>query len=546
MPAVFSFAAGGAKGCKKGKSCGATCIYFDDDCLIDAADPVNSSLNSLRQMLRGLEKEGVLTEEQTSGYFSKLVKTKSSGSSEDEDEDEDDQEDDVDLKSSTLKKRVKELNASIEALKKEHTVNGVLDEKSYQQTLNKTLELAVSASFTEREKSIPASVAEVEGTQKRLAQLNAYTKLQEEVQAAKDAGKPFTPQQLSEKLEPLAAARRTRGEPSEAQVSMFLSLMPDSERKYLEKAGALDKSPIGGKFGKDVSTNALPESYGPLGKQTADQKNARARVLAAVFLSEDGRDFASGVRLPITWMDLEHNIPAEVAGKAAEQGRNYSFFRTGSNVGRASTPYDTWWKTREKEGGYQFDKDNKLTTESKQKVQENFDKKMDQILFKKDVESRASRAKTADQIRLLGQQAAAVEDKQLREKLLTKIITFNLGASAETIGGGIQSHGRGDKRWYWFGKDVAGSEQLTTSMIEKMAVLYERGDKQSLAKAREILNSGTTRAKELISKQVKPAPGDVDAETGLPFVRVKGEKTKQVRAIVRTVREEVFQELMDL
>jgi hypothetical protein len=528
--------------CQKGKSCSATCIYYNDDCLVGLDPGVSSNVTSVRNMLRNLEEKGVLDDEQISSYFGRIIQSKKSGG----DEDDEEESGGFDPSSSALKKRGKEINEAAEQLKKVHTVNGALNQKAYEKDLEHTLELAVSASFTEREKAIPPSVSEIEGTQRRISQLQAYTKLQAEAQAASDAGKPLTPQQLSEKLAPLAKERRTQGEPSEAKVSLFLSLLPDTERKYLEKAGALDKSPVGGKFGKDTSTTALPESYGPLSKQTGDQKNARARVLAAVFLAEDGRDFASGIRMPITWMDMEHNIPADVAGKAAEQGLNYSFFRTGSNVGRGSTPYDTWWATRVRDGGYQFDNNSSLSAESRKKVQETFDMKMSQIRFKNDVESRASRAKTADQLRTLAKEANAVEDKALREKLLTKILAFNLNASAETVGGGIQSHGRGDKRWYWFGKDVAGSGALSSQLVEKMAQLYERGDKDALAKAREILNSGTTRVKAQVQSRVQPAKEDIDVDTGLPFVRVKGERGAQVRAIVEEVRNDVFNELMAL
>ena len=530
-------AKGGKKDkCKKGKSCSAACIYHNDFCLVGLPEGLQDDVNRVRDGLTELVKKGTLSEEQASGYFGRLADKKSKSEEEDDEEGGD---------VTFSKNKVAQMKASYDKLKQQHTVNGKLDEKAFNETLDYHLELAVMASHTDREKAIPASVAEVEGTQKRIAQLEKYDALQKDVQRRLDAGKPYTPEELRQAEAPLIAARRTREEPTLAEKEFFISLLPASEIKYMSTAGALLKSPIGGKYGDDTSTTALPESYGRLDKQTKEQAYNRVLTLAGIYLREDGREFASGIRMPVTWMDLEHNIPAEVAGKAAEQGSNYAFFRTGSNVGRGATPYLQWWAGRVKEGGYEFDKDGNLTPESRNKVQDHFDKKMSQVFFKNDVESRASRAKTGEQIRQLHEQAKEITDKSLREKLLTKIIAFNLN-TVETVGGGIQSHGRGDKRWYWFGKDVAGSGELSSRLIDKLTALYEAGDKEKIEKFREILNSGSTRVKQAVEQRVKPDPSDIDEDTGLPFVRVKGARGAEVRAIVSEVRDEVFQEVMAL
>lgn len=50
--------------CKKGKSCGATCIDPREDCIIDFNPDVNSALNSVRQYLSKRQEEGAITPEQ--------------------------------------------------------------------------------------------------------------------------------------------------------------------------------------------------------------------------------------------------------------------------------------------------------------------------------------------------------------------------------------------------------------------------------------------------------------------------------------------------
>jgi hypothetical protein len=522
--------------CVKGNSCGATCIFHNDKCIMDLPAGVQSPVSQVRDRLEKLVKSGKITEDEAASYFGRLAEKSKSEST---------QEDEEDQAVTFTKGKAKEIEATYEKFKQQFMVNGKLDEKALDEALNYNLELAVAATYTEREKAIPASVKEIEGTQQRREYLKKYSELQEDVQKRKDAGNPYTPEELKKKLEPLTAERRIRPEPTMAEKEFFLALLPKQEVDYLETAGALLKSPNGGRFGEDTSTSALPVSYGPLGKQTRQEARNRALLLVGVYHMEDGRDFGSGVRMPITWMDMEHNIPAEVAGKAAEQGCNFSFFRTGSNVGRGSTPYIQWWEARVKSEGYEFDKNNNLTPESRNRVQNNFTEKMNQIFFKNDVENRAARAKTGAQIRELYEQAKAVSDKALREKLLTKIIAFNLN-TIETVGGGIQSHGRGEKRWYWFGKDVAGSEQLSSKLLEKLASLHEEGNQDKIRQFREILNSGSIRVKEQVNRRVKPDPKDIDSDTGLPFVRVKGERGSEVRAIVKEVRDQIFNEIMSL
>jgi hypothetical protein len=53
-PAVFSFAAAGQKNCKIGKSCGATCINANDDCLLELIPGISQALTKSSQRINGL------------------------------------------------------------------------------------------------------------------------------------------------------------------------------------------------------------------------------------------------------------------------------------------------------------------------------------------------------------------------------------------------------------------------------------------------------------------------------------------------------------
>jgi hypothetical protein len=529
----------GSKKCEKGKSCNATCIFRGDDCISLLSPDLQGALADVRDMLMERVASGKMTQEEAEGYFKRLAQDKSKKKDGDDEEDEDTGDEEAGFP----KARIKEFRNAVESLRAKNTKNGVLDSETYQKQLDNVVELAVAASFTDREKKIPISPDEAEAIQKRYKQLEAYDKLSKEVESRKKEGNPMSPEELGEKLRPLAEARRKPV--SEEEVALFIAMLPESERKYLQKAGALDKKETAGRFSEDSKSDSLPENYGPLKDQGSTYGNNRLKMLARIYLEEDGRDFASGLRVPITHCDLEHTVAEETAGKAAEQGLNYSFMKTGLNVGRGNTPHLAWWAARSKEHGYKFDENDNLLPESRAKVQANFDKVMRQIEFKNRVEMEAARAKNADMLRELYKQAQGEEDSDLKKKLFTKIIAYNLGTS-ETVGGGVQSHGRGDKRWYWLGKDTNQGDKVSSRMIEKLISLYEAGDTEGIAKFRSILGQASEKVKAEVKQRVTPDAADIDPSSGELFVRVKGERGKQVRDIVTEVRDQVLDEILSI
>lgn len=527
------------KKCNIGKACNATCIFRGDECISSLDPPVGEALSDVRDMLMERVSAGQMSQEEAEGFFKRLAQDKTKKKlSEGEEEGE---EDSTDQEAGFSKARIKEFREAAKSLRDSHTKDGVLDKESYDKSLDKVIGLAVAASFTDREKKIPISPDEVEGIHKRMKQLEAYDKLSREVEERKKSGNPMSPEELGDKLRPLAEARRKPV--SDQEVAMFIAMLPESERNYLQKAGALDKKDTGGRFGNNPSSDAVPENYGPLKDQGSKYANNRMNLLARIYLEEDGRDFASGRRVPITHCDLEHTVAEETAGRAAEQGLNYSFMKTGLNVGRGNTPHLDWWAARTREYGYEFDEDGKLTPQSRRRVQENYDKVMRQIDFKNQVELEAARAKNGAMLRSLYEQARAEEDSDLKKKLFTKIIAYNLGVS-ETVGGGIQSHGRGDKRWYWLGKDTKAGDQVSSKMIDKLISLYEAGDKEGIEKFRELIGQASARVKARVKSEVTPDAADIDPSTGELFVRVKGERGKQVKEIVTRVRDEILSEVL--
>ena len=83
-------------------------------------------------------------------------------------------------------------------------------------------------------------------------------------------------------------------------------------------------------------------------------------------------------------------------------------------------------------------------------------------------------------------------------------------------------------------------------MIEKLISLYEAGDTEGIAKFRSILGQASERVKAEVKQKVTPDAADIDPSTGELFVRVKGDRGKQVRDIVTEVRDQVLDELLSI
>jgi hypothetical protein len=504
----------GGKKCSKGTSCGATCIYSGDECLGEFPRPVSTSLTIVSRLLQdaGLDKE------QSISFLSRLTGGGESA-----------------VWSSS---RAKELSSTLESLRKRVEKDG----GDFDETVEKLVSLAVDASSTERVKNAPMTPEEVEAIQRRVKTIGAaYDKIQKEAEERNRNGNPMSPEELREKVLPIAQSRRRSV--TKEEVDFFIALLPESERNFLKTAGSLKDSPDAGRFSQNPGLDGLPESYGPLGKQGSKYADNRMRMIAGVYLAEDGKDFLTGIRIPLTHSDLEHNIPFEVGGRASEQPANMALFRSSNNGGRASSLYQDWWAAKSKVNGYKFDSSDNLTSDSRKGVVENYAKTWRQINFKNELEIRAKRAENAETLSGIYRQAREEEDKTLRIKYFTKILSNNLGVP-ETVAGGRQSSGRDTKRWYWLGEDTGKDESVSSRIIERVIDLYAKGDKKEIERVRGILLSAGDRVSSRISSEVKPDPKDIEPETGKPFVRISGQRGKDVKKILTEVRDEVLKEIL--
>ena len=510
---AVSFAEGSKK-CIRGKACSSTCIYKGDDCVVGLDPSLSGALTELSAALQKRVKKGSITEEQAVGALRRLA-TKGEG------EDE---------------------NLTLTSTRAKEIVNAL--SKLTDKEANLVFDTVIPGVFTDRTKNTPATPEEIEGLHKNREQLKKFADLQREVLESRKTKKEMSPEELRSKLAEISPERKTV---SKEQVELAMALLPEQERNYLRKAGALDEKETGGRFGDVSSSDALPKSYGPLKQQTANEAENRAKLLMRVYLETGGKDVYTGQPLPITKADLEHIIAESAGGRAAEQGRNYGFLLTSLNVGRGSKLQDDWVEARLK--GLSFDKNGKLTEESRGAVQKAVEKGAAGGELKSSIVSGAKAAKSVDQVRELVSKIEAVPDPKVQAKLYNKLVANFLsqqgeGKVAETARAGLQSHLRAEQAHYWYGPGMKGGLEAGKTITGKITELMGKNDTAGLARLASVMQGASGRIKAQVIKNVKADPSVLKG--GSPVLAMGGEKTQEIIQAVIKTREQILSEIGEL
>jgi hypothetical protein len=517
-------AVGGApKRCRKGKNCSATCIDSREYCLVDFPVPVSESLTHVRDFVENRLKNrvaaGAMTQEQADKYIGRLEEKDNFGAA-----------------------RAKELYKGLQKLQEEHTKDGKFDKEGHRKALDHVLDTIVLGSFTPRDKKAPLTVEEIEGLHANRETWTKLAKLQREVADRGKKGDDMSPQELQTKLRPIVDPKRQSVTDAESEIAR--ALLPKSERDYWKKAGALDKKDTAGRFGANPSHDALPTSHGRLDKQTGEEANNRLDLMAKMYLAHGGRDIATGQRVPITHSDLEHNIAEAHAKRAAEQGLNYSPLKTALNVGRGNKDHEEYFNSVLSR--YNFDKNGKLTPESRAKVASTIEKAGDAASLKGSIVSKAAAAKTAGDLKSLISTIEAQPSDTIKAKLYNKLASSFLTAFggktvSETARAGLQSHLRAEQAHYWYGDKMPGGGAAARSIVNKAVSLMERGDSEKLNKLVSIMQGASGFIKSYVNNTVAPDP-KVLVE-GKPALAMGGDKTREIKQAVIDARDQIIKQI---
>lgn len=544
-------AKGGEKDrCIKGKSCSATCIYHNDDCVVTLSGEVGSSVRQVRDMLKEQVKRGVVTEEQANVIFQKNLGVQDLMKYGPKDE-----LITFDLKSNEMKfnrsmftsaqeKQIRdnaqEFNSAIENIRQKH------GEKEASRRIEEIAGIMVPTTVArEREKISYTPPEALEYIQRNKGTFEELNKIYEEASKLHKEGK-LTPEWLNNRLEVVNKVLKPRqGEWDEDDIRLAAAFLTPLERNFYSTAGSLKEG--GGLFRKG---DQLPSEYGDLNSATKEQQRARILLAAKNILDSNGKNTYTGQPIVALEHDWEHMIPFEAVGRNAEVMQNIGSVTSRENGGKGSKP-PSWLYSTGKGGfmeGMEFDSRGFLTPESKEKWERKERAKLE-VKQKKEEAFQVGytmdgpgRAKAAKELLAAISESKMKSDEKLAvtNKLALGFLLSHDRKMAETAGGGIQSHGRGEKRWYYFGKE---NPKFATFVANKIVELEEKGESGKVGQIAEIM---TRLVNNRLNSAIKEELGTNYTYKGKQAFKLGDESTGQVRAIMERLCEEAMAEISAL
>ena len=539
--------------CKKGKSCGASCIYYNDDCLLVFPDPgVQAGIGKVRDHLMKRVSEGTMGEGEASRIFQKYA-----GLEKIEDQERDlratgqsksgkpqmDAELEKESKKQDIKKRAQELTDAYSELEKTYP-----DPRERDKVFNRTVDGVLETAFGAKNPGAAVSESEVEGIYRNQNRINEAAKVYEDVRS----GKIKTSEELRDALRSVAEDYRVN-KVSPAEVQLAMAFMPAEARTFLGKAGSVAE---GGHFPRNSESDVIPNSYGPVQKATAEQQRGRAELLVRIGLESGWRDVYSGEKIPLLETDLEHIIPASYGGRMSEQGYNYGLTKSRLNRGKSEGSPD-YFSVDNPQGYFYTSPTGKSSSKNKEALTFESDGRLTprgrelHSLREKGGEVKAGlenkllsqEIKPIDAIKMV-EESGLPADK--RAKLLGKVISFWTEGSARTVAVGMQSakegtQARAAQPWYWYGGPTsAGGNPAGQKIAAKVAELQEKGDTEGLKKLGALLTKAQRQMLDLNEQEwngTKIRDLEMSAKTG---------SRSAVSTMIANIRESVLPEILAL
>lgn len=492
-----------AKRCKKGKSCGASCIYVNDDCILIFPDPgVQASLRQARDFIRSLEARGALTSEQASDVFKsvagldvtpvlKLPKTKEG--------EEADLRPTLNAKGKEvinpalkltirdIKERAGNLQEGMRLLEKD-----IPDPKARQKALDEFIGKIYTHTYG-RPKRDDLDTVEGIASPKQQKIIQEGAKIYNDFTSGK---KEITPKNVQEAMSDIAGQMKKR-EPAEWEVKMGLGLISTNAATYLSKAGSVDQGAV---FTSGQKLTDLPKTFAPTAKATEEAQAGRREFILRTLLAQNFQDVYSGKSIHTANMDLEHFLPYSKFGTAAEVGNNYYATTMSSNRKKGDKSPD-YFDVKNQNGYFQtkaatksnpaqvaqFDSKGKLTPASRKVFEDEFvGKGRLKSLSEEILGLRLSGKEAVAAINTL--QVPPADKASLTAKLVSAQLTDLTGIKVPyTAAVGLQSGGRAPQPWYWYSKDLGGAK-FGTLVNNKMQTLIDSGDNRKLLQLANIMS----------------------------------------------------------
>lgn len=484
--------------CKKGKSCGAACIFYRKDCVLDLPVSVQSNVRAVRKMLVDKMSRGEISDREASRVFlqstgignvkdakgrlsreqlgtaakdvkweqkgDKLVRTKEKLTPAQSR-----------LRETATKADLKQKREDfLEAIRgsKDGTVPGlrkeIPDKNERQAKVKELLDQAIKHGYGVRDAKAKPTEEYINGVSKaeNQARIRKLADLEDQLKSGRLTKEEYN----ARALEINASMFVKNSTPSEV-LFMAAAISPEA-RSYLMTAG------------KTAAANVYPERFpGREAVPVGDQKGTGKEVERAwmmhnlkIMMDTNFKDIYSGTSYRILQQDLEHLAPETYAKQfgAANVGGNKTFALSNANQTRGNSPL-TYFLRDNPNGffkGMQFNADGTVSASAL-------------------AQSRAGSAGKAaletsikqrnQSVRSILATIAALPASELkaadRAKLIAKIVSEHTNASRSVT---IAKTARGENAYSWFGGKFTGgwpgAKDLGNKITEAIGRWEDQGD----------------------------------------------------------------------
>lgn len=325
--------------CKKGKSCGAACIFYRKDCVLELPVTTRRAIGTVRNYLVGLMSGGGISEDEAFEVFQKATGLGRVPNQEASlRRGEITPQSQASLKASVRESRIEQRYAKARELIKQIKAESTSKE-DYKERVTYVAALAMMQGQGNRPKSITRMTEKEQEALKNPENQKHFAELQQVFTKMKN-GEYKTEAEFNAAVAKATEFYRTY-KPTDAQTELFLTMVSTENRAGLGTKGvaAGNVAPYWGtdKPGRNATLQPTPASGTP---EAPLVKKGNEWDIARTYLESRGLDIYS--RLPVKFRDtdLEHTIPENVAGKWANTGSNRTLTSSYINQQKSNHDFD--------------------------------------------------------------------------------------------------------------------------------------------------------------------------------------------------------------
>lgn len=316
--------------CKRGKSCGAACIFYLKDCILELPEEIQPSVRAARNFIMSQARRGEIGVEDAERSFLRTTGFESLRPGEDVTGISSSKwmkppvalSVSMSMRQSQLLERHREMRAEIDAIRQSSGSKKEAGEK-----IRHALSLALLQGHTKREEASKVITPEMLDGLKSAKQQARFRELNEPYEKAKN-GTYKTNKEFNDEMQKTLSWYWKR-EVSDSEVRLFLAALPPAVSTRLLEKGEIGKGseiPYWGTAtpGRNTPTMRRPDNLTPEQHKEIDAmgKQANRFLIAKTFLESNGLDAYTRRPIQIMEADVDHAVPKNLTGAMANSGSN--------------------------------------------------------------------------------------------------------------------------------------------------------------------------------------------------------------------------------